>query len=140
MRTARCNIAWEEVVIDKATHNGHIPVFSHADVAHCFVYQSLPYEILADRGIEARKPNDGVKESLDLLSLSLADLLTAPGIMDLAQNSLAFLSEGAMLSDAKERMDATAGCQDIFVTEHGLPDEPVRGCLTEGELRRAAKI
>jgi len=34
----------------------------------------------------------------------------------------------------------TPNCQDIFVTAHGLRDEPVLGWLTDAEVRRAAKV
>lgn len=113
-----------------------IPVFDHADVALCVIHQSLLYKFLADRSIEAMK----ARQPFDADRFTLADLLAAPGMKELVQDSLAYVPAGAMLSDAKERMEHTPQCQDIFVTEHGQPNEPVLGWLTDAEVRRAAKV
>lgn len=113
-----------------------IPVFDHADVALCVIHQSLLYKFLADRSIEAMR----AKLAFDADRFTLADLLAAPGMKELVQDSLAYVPAGAMLSDAKERMEHTPQCQDIFVTEHGQPGEAVLGWLTDAEVRRAAKV
>ena len=53
---------------------------------------------------------------------------------------MAFVPIGAVLSEAKDRMEKTRNSQDIFVTEHGLPREPVSGWLTDAELLRYSKV
>jgi len=113
-----------------------IPVLDHADVPVCVIHQSLIYKFLADRSIDAMK----AKQPFDAERYTLKDLLAASGMKELVQDSLAYVAKGAMLSDAKERMDRTPNCQDIFVTEHGQAGEPVLGWLTDTEVRRAARV
>jgi transcriptional regulator with XRE-family HTH domain len=113
-----------------------IPVLGHDDVPVCVIHQSLLYKFLADRSIEALK----TKQPFDAEHYTLADLLAAPRMKELVQDSLAYVPEGALLADAKERMERTPNCQDVFVTEHGQPGEPVLGWLTDAELRRAARV
>jgi len=112
-----------------------IPVFDHEDHAVCVIHQSLLYKFLADGSILALKE----KRAFDAEQARLADLIAAAGMKELVQDSLAYIGEGAMLSDAKQRMENTPNCQDIFVTANGQPNEPVLGWLTDAEVRRAAK-
>jgi len=113
-----------------------IPVFDHADVPLAVVHQSLLYKFLADRSIDAMKAG----QPFDADAYTLADLLAAAGMKELVQDSLAYVSEAAMLSDAKDQMDRVPSCQDVFVTKSGRPGEAALGWLTDAEVRRAAKV
>ena len=113
-----------------------IPVLDHADVPVCVIHQSLIYKFLADCSIAAIRD----KQPFDAESYTLADLLAAPGMKQLVQDALAYVPAGAMLADAKERMERVPNCQDVIVTEHGLPGEPMLGWLTDSEVRRVAKV
>jgi len=113
-----------------------IPVLNHADVPICVIHQSLLYKFLADCSIEAMKSGQPFKPD----QYTLKDFLAAPGMKVLVQDSIAYVPVGAMLSDAKERMERTRNCQDVFVTEHGQAGEPALGWLTDAEVRRAAKV
>ncbi len=112
-----------------------IPVLDHTSAAVCVIHQSLLYKFLADRSIAAVKS----KLLFDIEQFTLAELLDTPGMKELVQDSIAYIPENALLSDAKDRMERTPNCQDIFVTAHGLPGEPVLGWLTDAEVRRASK-
>ena len=112
-----------------------IPVFDHADVLQCVIHQSLLYKFLADRSIAAMTR----KMPLDAEAFTLQDFLDTPAMKALVQDSIALVPAGATLSEAKDRMERTLNCQDVFVTEHGLPNEPVLGWLTDAELLRVAK-
>jgi hypothetical protein len=37
-------------------------------------------------------------------------------------------------------MDGVKDCQDVFVAEHGKPDEPVMGWLTNIDIAKNAKV
>jgi hypothetical protein len=113
-----------------------IPVLNHADVPVCVIHQSLIYKFLADRSIDANKD----KQPFDAEHYTLKDLLNAPGMKELVQDSLAYVSESATLSDAKERMERTPNCQDIFVTENGEAGKPVLGWLTDTQVRQVARV
>lgn len=112
-----------------------IPVLDATDAVVCVIHQSLVYKYLADRGIDAMKS----KQAFEVERFTLADFLAAPGMKELVQDSIAYVPAGAMLSDAKERMEQTPNCQDVFVTEHGQAGEPALGWLTNVELQRASK-
>lgn len=113
-----------------------IPVLTHEDIAVCVIHQSLIYKFLADCSIDATR----AKRPFDAEKYTLEDFLAAPRMKELVQDAIAYVPEGAMLSDAKERMDGTPNCQDIFVTRNGQPGEPVIGWLTDAEVRRAATV
>ncbi|NJM92692.1 MAG: hypothetical protein HC861_08780 [Rhodospirillaceae bacterium] len=81
-----------------------VPVFDHADVPLCVIHQSLIYKFLADGGIEAMKNNQAFKPD----QYTLQDFLSAPGMKELVQDAIAYVPVGAMLSDAKERMERPA--------------------------------
>ena len=113
-----------------------IPMLDHTDVVRCVVHESLLYKFLADKSIEAARN----KAQFGAETFTLEDFLAAPGMKELVQDSMAFVPIGAVLSEAKDRMERTRNCQDVFVTEHGLPGEPVRGWLTDAELLRYLKV
>ncbi|MBQ0959031.1 hypothetical protein KAK06_08665 [Ideonella sp. 4Y11] len=113
-----------------------IPVLRTNDTVVCVIHQSLLYKFLADRSMEALKAH----QAFDASSFTLKDLLDSPGTKELVQDSLAYVPQGAMLSDAKAVMERVPHCQDVFVTEHGLPSEPVLGWLTDAQVRVAAKV
>ena len=113
-----------------------IPVFTPDDGVLCVIHQSLLYKFIADRSMDAAQG----KTTFAADSATLAEFLAAPGMEEMVKKSMAFVPVGAMLSDAKALMDRTPHCQDIFVTEHGQPGEPVLGWLTDAEVRRAAKV
>lgn len=113
-----------------------IPVLRHDDSVLCVVHQSLLYKFLALHSLEALRQG----RSSDVEKLTLADLLADDEMKVLVQDSLAFVPAGAMLSEAKDRMEATPNCQDVFITEHGVPTEAVVGWLTDAEVRRIARV
>jgi hypothetical protein len=112
-----------------------VPVLRHDDVLVCVIHQSLIYKFIAERGLEADPDHP-----FDPRAPTLEDFLRAPRMTELVQGSIAYVPVSAMLSDAKRLMEQTRNCQDVIVTEHGQPSEPVLGWLTDAEIRRAATI
>lgn len=113
-----------------------IPVLDASDVLVCIIHQSLLFKYLAD---EAMKPPAAGQPAFDANKLDLQGLLDAPGMKELVQDALAYVPVGATLSDARTRMEQVKHCQDVIVTEHGMPGDPLLGWLTDAELRRAGK-
>lgn len=113
-----------------------VPVLRHDDVLVCVIHQSLIYKFIAERGVAAAAGGT----AFDPGRLTLADLLAEPGMKELVQDAVAYVSAGATLTDAKQLMERTPNCQDVIVTEHGRPDEPLLGWLTDADVRRAATI
>ena len=58
---------------------------------------------------------------------------------ELVEKSIAFVSSKTTLGDAKAAMEKTKNCQDVFVTENGIPEEPVIGWLTNTEILKHVK-
>ena len=54
-------------------------------------------------------------------------------------NTLAFVAQNATLADAKKRMEAVKGCQDVFVTSDGQPKSPFVGWITNVEISKRAR-
>ena len=113
-----------------------IPVFDHTNAVKYVIHQSLLYKFLADQSMSAADEN----REFVATSLTLQNLLETPGMRELVQHSLCFVPIGATLTEAKDNMEKTENCQDVFVTEHGNPDEPVQGWLTNVELLRYSKM
>jgi predicted transcriptional regulator len=70
------------------------------------------------------------------LGESLADLRSVPALRALSE-AIAFVDKRARVRDARERMRATSGCNDVFVTETGAPTEAVVGWITNTLLAGA---
>ena len=104
-----------------------LPIVDRRGVVLHVIHEGLTYKFIS------RRVADG-GASFDLNQVTLHDFLEAPEMRALVTDSLAFVAATATLADAKAKMDATPKCQDIFVTEHGLRDEPVKGWLTNVDL------
>ena len=79
------------------------------------------------------------KTAFDADALTLQGLLDALGMKELVQDALAYVPVGATLADARKRMEQVKHCQDVIVTEHGMPGEALLGWLTDAEVRRGGK-
>lgn len=54
----------------------------------------------------------------------------------MVSGSLAFVPINATLAEAKQKMEETKNCQDVFVTDNGDKNGHVRGWLTNVEIVR----
>jgi len=109
-----------------------IPVFDDKGAAKYVIHQSLLYRFVAEKSIET----SGQAKPFDVRTCTLANFLSHPGISKLVVDSLAFVPINATLAEAKQKMEETRNCQDIFVTKNGRQDEPVAGWLTNIEIAR----
>jgi hypothetical protein len=58
---------------------------------------------------------------------------------DVITGSFVFVPPTASLAEAKRAMEALLGCQDVFVTADGKPDQPVVGWLPNVDIARASR-
>jgi hypothetical protein len=110
---------------------GRVPIFAPGDVVRYIVHESLLNKFIA----ETAKTNPG----FDLAALTLSDFLAHPvGDQTLKDwvSSKAFVKADATLADARDAMLTVKGCQDVFVTQSGKPDEAVIGWLTNTDITR----
>lgn len=122
-----------------------LPILGPRGEFFCLVHNSLKDRFIAAKAVDLAANGEVVK----LAELRLADLLampndggdatTYPTFGDLAKRAVAFACADKTLADAKEAMDHISGCQDVFVTRTGAPEEPVLGWLTNVEFAKAAE-
>lgn len=60
---------------------------------------------------------------------TIQDFVDDPMVKEYLDKSTVFIRRDASLKDAKEAMEATRRCQDVFVTHDGMPGSPVEGWL-----------
>ncbi|PSN20547.1 hypothetical protein C7271_01525, partial [filamentous cyanobacterium CCP5] len=72
-----------------------------------------------------------------IADLSLADLLADQSANNGLSKTWDTVPKYATLEEAGKRLKACRGCQDIFITETGSPDEPVIGWLTDHDVQDA---
>ncbi|HEX8877560.1 MAG TPA: hypothetical protein VF777_12490 [Phycisphaerales bacterium] len=105
-----------------------VPIFDENKAARFVVHRQPLDGFLADRlGQPATPPP------------MFNDLLDSPEFGKQVQNACAYISKDATLAEAKAAMESRQNCQDVFITEHGRPDEPVIGWLTNNEIQRASE-
>lgn len=106
-----------------------IPLVRSDRTARCVIHEGLLCRYVA-KATYASPSGDFVPEEANLKDFLDADdnriLVTA----------LAFVPPSTSLADAKEAMEKVEHCRDVFVTEHGLAEEPVLGWLTNVDLAR----
>jgi hypothetical protein len=112
-----------------------IPVFDHKNTVKYVIHQSLIFKYIA--GESVKKAESG--ETLKIADITLEDFLNHPGIREIVQKSIAFVSKDATLTQAKEKMEQVKNCQDVFVTETGASNEPVIGWLLNTEISKNLK-
>ena len=112
-----------------------IPIFDEKNVVKLVIHQSLLYKFIALKNIEATK----VQPSFHYDNATLDEFLDYKNMRELTE-SLAFVSTDALLADAKKAMEEKKNCQDVFVTENGKEDEPVKGWLTNVAIARHIEV
>jgi hypothetical protein len=111
-----------------------LPVVDHRGAVQHAIHQSLVYKFISDKTVESSKSGKVV----ELAGLSLGDFLASPGMAELV-NAIAFVPENATIEEASTAMEKVPKCQDVFVTEHGNGDEPLKGWLTNVDLGRLSQ-
>ncbi len=109
-----------------------IPILGHDGVAKYIIHQSMLYRFIAEKGVRASKEST----PFDAQTLTLAQLLAAPGMRSILAESFVFVAPDATVGEAKLKMERKSGCQDVLVTATGSKDEPVLGWLTNTDILR----
>jgi len=101
---------------------GRLPILDDADAVLYVVHRST---ITAFADAVAKDPGT--------LTETMADLL---GRADLkkAVEAIGFVRPDAVVAEARAAMRSVQGCNDVFVTVHGKPQDPVVGWLTNTDL------
>jgi hypothetical protein len=110
-----------------------IPVLTDNDYPKYVIHRSTIDNFLTRKAMETTPPPD-------LGNFTLKDLIDDPELGKTLPTSFASVKETATLADAKDAMDKTPGCQDVFVTAGGTPYEPVSGWITNTIIEDSAKV
>lgn len=112
-----------------------IPVYTSIGAVKYVIHQSLLFKFISEKSVAG---TEGQSFSID--KLTLQDFLDDDKMKAMVSGSLAFVPINATLSEAKQKMGETINCQDVFVTDNGDKNEPVRGWLTNIEIVRHLQV
>ncbi len=112
-----------------------LPVLDDKGLIKYIIHQSLVFRFVTEKTIEAA----GAAKPFDVTTQTLKHFLDHPGVLDVVAKTMGFLRPDATLADAKARMEAVPGCQDVFITEDGTQATPVQGWLTNVEIAKRAR-
>lgn len=105
-----------------------IPIFNPDNSIRYLVHRSEYYRFGFEAGINDAQGN--LKTLKDMVAYrDLGTTLT----------TFACVASGATLADAKAKMDAVAGAQDVFVTSSGEKASPVLGWITNTDIVKYSK-
>jgi hypothetical protein len=112
-----------------------MPVLNDSGAVRHVIHQSLIYKFISAKSIAASESG----MLFDPRSLTLEDFLNFKNMREIVTEAIAFVPETANLEQAKEKMEKISNCQDVFVTETGKRDEPIKGWLTNVDIGRLSK-
>lgn len=111
-----------------------VPVLTAARTLFCIVHGSA-----FDKFIAKKSLTGGAADALDLSAATLADLVADADLKPIVTGMTAFIEPTANLAEAKSKMEATPGCQDVFVTSDGQSGGRVVGWLTNRRIARRSR-
>lgn len=109
-----------------------VPVVTHENKLKYIIHQSILYQYIANQNVVHADKNEIFKINESYLE----DFINDPKINDYVEKSIVLVSLKASLNEAKQAMEATKNCQDVFVTETGSKEEPLLGWLTNVDIAR----
>jgi hypothetical protein len=112
-----------------------LPILDHRGAVLHVIHQSLIYKFISAQTVDGSKSGTAI----NLANLTLEDFLSSPGMGELVTQSIAFVSEHATLDETKTAMEKVQKSQDVFVTERGRREEPIKGWLTNVDIGRLSK-
>lgn len=115
---------------DKFTNYNRIAFFDSGFIFRYLIHKSTFTLFLVNKS-SSENPTDKIKFNEFLNDSDEIKKLT---------NAVGFISRKSNLLEAKQKMDAINECMDVFVTENGLPTEPVVGLITNNEIQRRSVL
>jgi hypothetical protein len=101
----------------KTVGRHRLPILDSAGRIKYMVHRSSVAEYLMERGLDK--------------AITLKNLFDeSPEMRNLFETSFLVVARSETLQKARTLMQAVPDCRDVFVTEHGRPDEPILGWLT----------
>ena len=109
-----------------------IPLLDEKDYPKYVIHRSTIDKFLAEKA-RSTTPTD-------MKILTLQDILSDADLGKTLETSFVTVREDSNLADAKDAMDRTPDCQDVFITKGGTKNEEVKGWLTNVMIAENAKV
>lgn len=108
-----------------------LPIVDKDRVVKYIVHQSGLYKFVADKAL-------GGADKATIDALTLKNLIEDAELQNWVAN-IVYVDEKASVADAKAKMEAKAGCQDLIVTKTASKDEPMLGWMTNVQIGALSK-
>ena len=119
--------------ITSAGKGVRLPILNDKDNPVYMIHRSMVDKFLATQALSPSPPQDPS-------ALILNDFLTDTPLKNMVEKSFTAVKEDATMAEAKNAMDRTPHCQDVFVTNGGTLQEPVIGWITNGIIQQIATV
>ena len=120
--------------IEQNKKGSRVPILNDSDWPAYIIHRSAIDKYISDKartGTPADKLN----------TLTLQDLLDDDAkLKDLFENSFTTVKESSSLATAKDMMDNTSNCLDVFITKGGKRNEEVLGWITNMIITENARV
>jgi hypothetical protein len=113
-----------------------LPIFAPNGSIKYIIHESMLYKFISDRSLRKDPVVPTTSTLEDFLVHKSQDGTEMRGVV----TRIAFVAPNATLAEARDRMSAVAGAQDVIVTATGKPNEPVEGWLPNSEIMKVAGI
>lgn len=128
------DIKLSEVCSLLAEHS-RIPIFEAGGAIRYLIHSSTVYKYITDESLNGVIVNPAKISLETFLSHKFGE-----ETIKVVVTKIGFSPVGGSLADARAKMIAVAGAQDVIVTATGAPQEPVEGWITDTDLARYAQM
>lgn len=131
--TAESQKVTELTAMMRAAGRNRLPILAANNIPLYAVHLSTLTDFVASLVLDSARGGKQPDE------VTIADLRAAD--VRLYQKIIAWVcvKTGSTLADAKQAMEATPNCSDVFVTASGLPSDPVLGWITNVDIGLRSK-
>ncbi len=123
-------------ILDTITSAGkglRLPILNDKGNPVYIIHRSMIDKYLANQALATTPPTN-------LSDQTLNDFLADKAMKDMVEKSFTAVKEDATMAEAKNAMDRTPNCQDVFVTKGGTVQEPVIGWVTNVIIQEVAIV
>jgi len=116
-----------------------LPILDSSGKFAAFLHRSVWTEMLASALSQPGQAFDFNTATLQPMLAANYPLATGKTYAEFIASAAAFVPRDGKMADAKARMESVSGCQDVLVTEHGLPGETVIGWISNIDIGRLSQ-
>ena len=119
----------------ESSNRNRMPVLDSRGLPLYMIHRSMIDRFVVEQASQKDVSGKQIKD------LTLKDLLDkSPEMKQMFKASFVTVAKSETLADAKQKMDQTPNCSDVFVTEDGTSKTPVVGWLTNWIISKEAQV